>query len=116
MLIFFLIIQVSFGQSNLLSNKSIYIVYRATKNKQNTIAKNFNIKDSLMTHVGLGLVNAGKLEIYNVSNVKKSNNESALLKESLEDAKASGIKLSYYLVNCDLQETWDLSNYDLNFN
>lgn len=63
----------------------VYLVYRATENKQNIIAKDFNVNGSIMTHVGLGIKINGKLNIYNVSNVKFNANGSALLNENLDE-------------------------------
>lgn len=72
------------GQSKFLKDNEIYIVCRATKNKQSIITKDFNLKDSLITHIGLGIKSGNDLKIYNVSNTKKSDKGSSLLVESLD--------------------------------
>jgi uncharacterized protein YaaR (DUF327 family) len=47
------------------------------------IAEDFNLKDSLITHIGLGYVEKDSLVVFNVSNDKKNSNHSSLLRESL---------------------------------
>lgn len=74
----------TYSQTKLAKDNEIFIVCRSTKNKQNIIAKDFNLKDSLTTHIGLGIKTTESMLIYNVSNVKKSNNGSALLIEDLD--------------------------------
>lgn len=70
-----------------LNNDSVYIVCRSTSNKKNIIAKDFNIKDTLITHVGLGLYLRGEMKIYNVSINKKNKMGSSLIKESISEFK-----------------------------
>lgn len=67
-----------------LTENNIYIVGRSTKYKQNIIAKDFNIKDSLLTHIGLGLLEDGVLKIYNISNYLLNDFGSSLIVEDLE--------------------------------
>ena len=67
-----------------LTENNIYIVGRSTKYKQNIIAKDFNIKDSLLTHIGLGLLEDGVLKIYNISNYLLNDFGSSLMVEDLE--------------------------------
>lgn len=67
-----------------LTENNIYIVGRSTKYKQNIIAKDFNIKDSLLTHIGLGLLEDEVLKIYNVSNYLLNDFGSSLIVEDLE--------------------------------
>lgn len=59
-------------------NDAIYIITRSTEFKEDFIAKDFNIIDTLSTHVGIGFAEEGKLKIYNVSNDQMLNN-SALI-------------------------------------
>lgn len=74
-----------FSQIKPTTDYEIYIVCRATKNKQNIIAKDFNLKDSLITHIGLGVKTNNGLIVYNVSNFKKSASASSLVIESLDE-------------------------------
>lgn len=76
---------------------SIYLVCRSSQSKKNIIAEDFNLKDSLVTHIGLGYVENDSLMVFNVSNDKKNRNNSSLLKESLNSFfKQDGI--DYYSV------------------
>jgi len=61
---------------------SIFIFTRATESKINFIAKDFNLSDSLSTHIGIGLRKNDEFIIYNVDNDKKLNN-SSLITENL---------------------------------
>ena len=63
---------------------SIYLVCRGTKSKINIVARDFNLKDSLLTHIGIGFIEDNQFLVYNVSNFKKNTNGSSLIKESLE--------------------------------
>ena len=76
---------------NVIAQKSIefntsklYLVTRSTENKQNIIAKDFNIKDSLSTHIGIGYFENQKFKIYNVSNIEVNTNDSSLIIDSYE--------------------------------
>ena len=70
----------------------VYLFLRGTVSKRNLVAKEFNITTSPATHIGLGLVTNGKLEIYNVSSDKVVNG-SSLIVDSIQ---------SYYDSNSDL--------------
>lgn len=61
------------------SNQSIFIFTRATESKINFIAKDFNISDSLSTHVGIGVKVNDDFIIYNVDNEKTINNSSLII-------------------------------------
>lgn len=67
-----------------LNATKLYLVTRSTENKQNIIAKDFNIKDSLSTHIGIGYFENQKFKIYNVSNVEVNTNGSSLIIDSYE--------------------------------
>jgi hypothetical protein len=62
---------------------SIFIFTRCTGLKVEYIAKDFNIIDTLSTHVGIGLKVNNEYKIYNVSNDVKIQN-SSLICENLE--------------------------------
>ena len=77
-----------------LNNNSFYLVCRGTNQKTGTIVKKFNLSDKNVTHVGIGIVEHGRLRIYDVNNNQKSG-RSAL---SEEDLSAFTILAdSYYL-------------------
>lgn len=80
-----------------LTENNIYIVGRSTKYKQNIIAKDFNIKDSLLTHIGLGLLEDEVLKIYNVSNYLLNDFDSSLIVEDLESF-INVSSLTYYSI------------------
>ena len=70
---------------------------RSSQSKKNIIAEDFNLKDSLITHVGIGYIEKDSLVLFNVSNDKKDKNYSSLLRESLRSfVHQDGI--SYYSV------------------
>lgn len=52
-------------------DEHIYVFTRSTTNKKGFIAEDFNIKDSLSTHVGIGFFENGKYQVYNVDTLKK---------------------------------------------
>ena len=73
-------------------DNTIYVFTRSTELKVAYIAKDFNIKDTLSTHVGIGIKKNGKYEIYNVSN-DQTYNKSALICENLDSfIKVNGVK------------------------
>ncbi|MEP5256128.1 MAG: hypothetical protein ABJQ39_13785 [Winogradskyella arenosi] len=72
----------AFGQ-DLTENNSIFIFTRSTALKVNYIAKDFNLSDSLSTHIGVGYKIDNEYKIYNVSYDKVENN-TALICEDLE--------------------------------
>lgn len=80
-----------------LTENNIYIVGRSTKYKQNIIAKDFNIKDSLLTHIGLGLLEDEVLKIYNVSNYLLNDFDSSFIVEDLESF-INVSSLTYYSI------------------
>lgn len=72
----------SFSQDKqIIDDDCIYIFTRSTKSKRAFIAEDFNIRDTLSTHVGIGFVENKKYAIYNVDNVKKNEHQSSLIKE-----------------------------------
>lgn len=70
--------QVSFEDGEL------YIVTRSTNAKRFFIAEDFNLSDSLSTHVGIGIPEKGELKIYHIEPDTKPG-EPALSKVSLAD-------------------------------
>jgi len=80
--------QVSFEDGEL------YIVTRSTNAKRFFIAKDFNLSDSLSTHVGIGIAEKGELKIYHVE-PDSAPGKSALSKVSLKDFTAVSGLASY---------------------
>lgn len=74
----------SFNTEQKLNEDNIYLICRGTKNKQNLIAKNFNITNKEITHIGIGIYENESLKIFNVSVDKKINNKS-LIVETFKD-------------------------------
>lgn len=79
------------------SESSIYILGRSTTRKRRIIAGDFNIKDSLLTHIAIGLYQQQDLKIYNITNIISNPEDSALRIETvcdfidLEDIEYFGI-------------------------
>lgn len=72
--IFLLFYYAGFSQvENHYEKYSAYLFYRSTENKINIIAKDFNLSDTLMTHVGLGILFDKEILIYNVNYVDNGN-------------------------------------------
>lgn len=68
------------------NKNSIYIVGRGTLSKKEFIGDRFNLYNSNLTHIGIGLVEGDSLNVFNVSPDKKFN-DSNLVKESISDFK-----------------------------
>lgn len=58
---------------NTLDTLSVYLAFKGTNTKPGNIAKNYNIKNKYVSHVGL-LYHENYWKIINVTNVKKNNN------------------------------------------
>lgn len=80
-LLFFLLISVSALSQENFEENCIYIFTRSTTSKKGFIAEDFNIRDSLSTHVGIGFFKKENFVVYNVDNVKKSKYKSSLIRE-----------------------------------
>jgi len=63
----------------------VYIVARSTQSKEGLVASNFNIKDKVLSHIGIGYVEDNELMIYNISNYRVDRKGSSLLKETLHE-------------------------------
>lgn len=61
------------------NNNSIYIITRSTEHKRGIIAKDFNLLDSLSTHVGIGFLENDTLKLYNISNTEVNKYGSSLI-------------------------------------
>jgi hypothetical protein len=101
LLAFVFFVNLTFSQKNKfniksLNDKDIYFVCRSTKYKS-SIIKEFNEEDKLITHVGIGFKTNNKFLIYNVSNFKKNEKNSSLIKESLKDF-ISEKDITYYSI------------------
>lgn len=79
---------------------SIYIIGRSTKSKQDIIAKDFNLKDTLTTHVGIGIVENQKLIIYNITNDIADSERSAFVKENINEFLKVKDLLSFSIWSC----------------
>ena len=69
---------------NKIDKNAIYLVCRSTKSKLNIVARDFNVKDSLITHIGIAYLENNELKVYNVSNFKTNKSGSSLVSEKLE--------------------------------
>ncbi len=67
------------------SVNKIFFVGRSTNFKAGIIAKEFNICDTTLTHVGIGIYSNDTLKVYNVSDTEKDKFGSNLLCQSIED-------------------------------
>lgn len=67
------------------SNSSIYIVGRSTEHKLNIIARDFNLKNPSLTHIGIGLLQDSSFKIYNISNYLLNDKGSALIVENIRN-------------------------------
>lgn len=67
------------------SESSIYIFGRSTTRKRRIIARDFNIQNPLLTHIGIGLYQQQKLRIYNITNSISTSKDSALIIETFHD-------------------------------
>lgn len=69
----------------LFKNENLYIFARGTRSKSSFISKGFNLIDSNITHIGIGLYERPSQKypiVYNVSNVNK---KSVLLRQSITE-------------------------------
>lgn len=90
--------QFSYSQNNKIEEKNaFYVVCRSTKTKKHIIAKDFNVRDTLITHVGIGFIDNEGLSIFHVSNDKKNLRNSSLIKENLKQF-LSDKQVSYYSI------------------
>lgn len=64
------------------TENTIYVFCRGTKTKSGLVAGKFNIKDKLITHVGIGFVENNVLKIYNVIDCDSS--KTALVTDNLK--------------------------------
>jgi len=83
--LFFLLVFLQFSYCQEFKNEdrnSIFLICRGTKSKQNIVAKDFNLKDTLITHIGIGFIKDEELVVFNVSNFKTDEKGSALISES----------------------------------
>lgn len=71
---------------------TIYVFCRGTKTKSGLIAGKFNVKDRLITHIGIGFVENDVLKIYNVIDCDSS--KTALITDNL---KSFVCDKAYYL-------------------
>lgn len=74
---------VNANSQNFTDNNSIYLFTRSTALKVDYIAKDFNLSDSLATHIGIGYKIDDDYKIYNISYDKVENN-TALICDNLE--------------------------------
>lgn len=87
-LLYFLLIFAIHGNAQVsFEDGELYIVTRSTNAKRFFIAKDFNLSDSLSTHVGIGIAEKGELKIYHVE-PDSAPGKSALSKVSLKDFTA----------------------------
>ncbi|MBL0358103.1 MAG: hypothetical protein IPP72_15095 [Chitinophagaceae bacterium] len=70
-----------------LNKNDLFIVCRGTYSKSILIAQNFNIKDSNITHCGIGFIKNDVFRIYNVSDINSK--KSCLIIDSLNSFRKS---------------------------
>lgn len=87
-----------------LKENTIYVFCRGTKTKAGLIAGKFNIKDTLITHVGIGFIEKKVLKIYNVIDCDDS--KTALV---IENLKSFICERAYYL------SVWECKNNQQEF-
>ncbi len=87
-----------------LNDTTIYFFCRGTKSKSGLAVQKFNFADSKITHVGIGFYDGRKLQIYNVSDEKKYENN-ALVVDSLQSFITKNTNyFSIWKCNNDLDE------------
>lgn len=65
-------------------DSSFYLICRGTKSRQSIIANDFNMKDSMITHIGIGYVKENSLIVFNVSTPVNDEEKSALVVENFD--------------------------------
>lgn len=94
--LFLLLISLSNINNNVQKSEYLYLFTRSTHLKSSYIAEDFNIKDTLSTHVGIGIKSKESLSIFHVIDNKKNNN-SSLVKES-KDQFINEYGITYYSI------------------
>jgi len=112
LLIVYFIISCNTNSVKGFSNENIYIILRGTESKRTLISKNFNIYDSLYTHIGIGFKNRNQrsLVIYHI--LPSSEKEGVLIEslsefEDVEDLNCIGI----YSINLSSSNYKKVENY-----
>lgn len=80
------------------SSKYIYFVCRGSNTKAAYIAKDYNIKDSLISHAGIGVYENKKLNIYNVNLNTIRGDSSALYINSLKEFSNHSNAIQYIAI------------------
>lgn len=88
----------------LLDKETVYLVFRGTDTKEGFFARDFNIKDSLSSHIGLMVYNHENWVVYNVSDFK----------DGLSDLKRQKLDEFYDIQkeNIKYASIWRLNNVD----
>ena len=90
-----------------LNEQQVYLVFRGTKSKEGFFAKDFNISDTLSSHVGMLINDKTKWEIYHIIDFKDKN-RSDFRKQSLKDFFDSKKEDINYV------SFWEIDNIDTN--
>ncbi|WP_415327579.1 hypothetical protein [Chryseobacterium sp. MMS23-Vi53] len=67
-----------------LETQAIYLIQRGTTGKLGNLAKDFNLKNKYASHLGIGFIKDGELNIYHIY-VKKNAHKNNLFIETIED-------------------------------
>lgn len=57
---------------NNFKKNAFYLIAKGTRSKSYLIAKNFNVRDENITHVGIGFLENGEFKIFHVTDVNKN--------------------------------------------
>ncbi|MCF6350256.1 MAG: hypothetical protein L3J23_04385 [Flavobacteriaceae bacterium] len=90
-----------------LNEDQVYLVFRGTKSKEGFFAKDFNIRDTLSSHIGILINDKTKWEIYHIIDFKDKN-RSDFRKQSLKDFFDSKKEDINYV------SFWEIDNIDSN--
>ena len=80
----FCFVGLSYSQEMKYDDSSFYLICRGTKSRQSIIANDFNMKDTMITHIGIGYVKDNSLVVFNVSTPVNDKKKSALVVESFD--------------------------------
>jgi hypothetical protein len=97
----------------LFSEENVYIVGRSTKRKKDIIAKEFNIINKTLTHIGVGIFENNMLRIYSISNYNLVKDVSALVIESIDEF-INVDDISYYSIWEKKCSKTDIANLKIN--
>lgn len=96
--------KLNFWQEVSLDKNNLYLVFRGTSSKEGRLVRQFNLKDSLSSHVGILLFKGDKWYVYHV--LDNRDEASDLLKQPIDCFfNSPDVKINYASI-------WSLSNSD----